>query len=286
MRITLLRGLASGLAALLFAFSSAIAIAQSGGSGIEDYPQPQGGIPIPYGEELDSTPPTRLVPGIFAGGFADETLQHGPYCCEEERWADEDQAPQPRTGPQYEYQNIGEPWDSHARLLRAGDERRDAEQNLDRRNDEYSDAAHQRDVYEMYGDQWGPDPLDENGYEVDEDYLHARANRDAAEDRYDRATDEEDSAAAANDAAVAEYQHWEASQPRREYPPYEGQPVKELLPEPENSGLQLPTVAELHRSFENSARNDYYETLNRHADGEASIEEVEEAYRELRMYTR
>ncbi len=59
-------------------------------------------------------------------------------------------------------------------------------------------------------------------------------------------------------------------------PPYAGHPRTQ----PE----QEPTWSEEDQELEDSARDDYYETLRRHADDQASIEDVEEAYDELRRY--
>jgi len=73
--------------------------------------------------------------------------------------------------------------------------------------------------------------------------------------------------------------------------------MTELRPAlPRNGGspqeADLPVPYERHRGHnpeqdrEDSARDDYYQALRRHADGQASLEAVEDAYDTLRRVRR
>ncbi len=102
---------------------------------------------------------------------------------------------------------------------------------------------------------------------------------DRAKEAVDASIAEEETARTANAHAQAEFERWEADQPERVYPPYEGQPRYIELPPTEST---FPSVADLDRAEEDDLRETYYETLRRHADGDGTtIEDVEAAYRAL-----
>ena len=190
-----------------------------------------------------------------------------------------------RSKPQYEYTNVGEPWDSLARRLRAEDERVDAGRELDEANKEYRYWSYERDLVEDFRrrEGQGGDPWTD---EVHAEHNGARTRRDEAQERYDDAAAEEGEATEANEQTVAEFEHWQSQQPKKEYEPYEGKPRYVELPEPETDSPPPLTPAEIDRAFESLDRDEYYRVLNAHADGKATIEEVEEAYARLPRYSR
>ena len=116
-----------------------------------------------------------------------------------------------------------------------------------------------------------------------------------------RAEDDREDANNEREDANKEYGYWQGSglwsddvytehkrarnqQPKKEYEPYEGKPRYVELPEPETDSPPTLTPAEIDRAFENLDREEYYRVLNAHADGKATIEEVEAAYARVAKY--
>jgi len=202
---------------------------------------------------------------------SDEQSEIYPGCCSEDGYP-EVEPPQPR-GPQYEYTGLGEPWDSHARLLRAQDARRQAEREHDSAAGETRRASRELELLEMSPYGHYPEDMEE----AEAEYRHANEHSNAASDRYYESLDKEIAAEEANAAAVEEFEEWQSRQPQREYPPLG--PPQQRDYEQEASDAR---VAATRRYIESGLRNEYYDARLAHAEGTGSIEAVEEAYEALR----
>jgi hypothetical protein len=98
--------------------------------------------------------------------------------------------------------------------------------------------------------------------------------------RYDDAYVDEESAQSGADTADADYERWAEQQPK----PGPSRPYVTELPNSDESDVLSKN--DLLRMLENSARDDYWKTLGQHADGDATIEDVEAAYAQLLEWRR